>query len=1706
MRKLLLGLFLVFTCSQIFAQPYGNEWIKNDQKYFKIKIGQAGIYRIDYTSLIPAATEMKLSLSTVNPKKWQMFYKGVEIPIYVSGENDNVFNNYDFIEFYATTNDASLDKELYKDERHLANHRFSMVTDTAYYYLTFLPSSSSQTARHLQNYQNNNFNSLQKELFFMHENYSQYTNSYNYGKGLDLSGSEASDPLYKEAEGWTGTYFGSGTNYSSFLASVQSRFLYTGGSAPDPIFNYTAVGASDNIKVSQQDHRFKVYISQDNFGFTEIHDTTYDGYKVIRKTMSVQPSQLGNFSTYFKFEGQFISGVTYQANSVSNVSLYYPRKFDLDGNSSFKFNIETNVSEKLIEWDNYTSTRSNPIVYDLTNNLRIRAQKNTSTSVRFILPGNNNTSECYLHDSLETRFLLASNVSPAISYEVIASTDELEYLKFDPTTEINKNKLILLTHTKFMGNYASDYLQLKNATSITPNEMVSIQQIYEHFSYGVPHPIAIRRYIRYLKENGDTTLKFLFLVGRGYQTNLLRVYGHNKNIIPSIGVPASDNMFATNINGSGITPVVAIGRLTVDRAYEFGGYVSKLIEYESNANEFWRKKMLHLAGGDNGNQADYIKSRLDFAGSIVTQCPFGGKINTFTKSSVGITEPFLKQKAIENVNDGVELITFLGHGSVAVTDIDIGDTMEYNNGGKYPIFYFNGCSIGNPCLGPPDQNIKLSGENFMKARNKGAIAFIAQSSLSELSKVENQIVAFYRNVFRDHYTGSYTIGEAVQDMIKSTAADTFEMNLIQSRIIFIQGDPSIRWYQPNLADYSVNDQSLYLYPDNATAVSDSFAVAVVVENLGKCQDDSFNIKIERSYPNNFLVTEHNFKVKSVGYKDTFFLYIKSKDGATAGSNKFVVTINTEQKPQESNYTNNTATLNVLIAGNGVNLISPKRYDIVSHLNNDTIELTAQALNLYDENNLFHFEIDTSHLFNSPWKKADSTLSIVGQLKTWKVKLLGTRDSIVYYWRAKIKLASDNGGGFEERSFIHIFDNEPGWSQSHFPQFYPSTQLSRIELDKNSRRFEFSKTSEKVFVNCYLDKKPNFGIKKGGHGSLSLNPGTDIGIVAILFDKNSLEQIKLPGIFNPTRYYGMDYYENALKVYNFSLHPMWESQFLSWVDSIPDSTYVALCNVGRMGYSSASQQVIDAFDKFGCVLFKEIKTDLTSYAMIGKKGAPLGWAVEDTGHYYDGTGGYIEIEKDLIGKRSTGVITSELIGPTSDWGHLYFYTKPDEVPVTDEFYINLHGISNSGIDSVVLENVLYNDQDLFFVDAKRFPNLYLEGHFIDRDNYTPPQLKHWRITAGEVPEGTLNTSRLNSNSVWRDTFQQGEDFIYNIAYENISKLSFDKNLKYQVMVYNVDTKDTTLNEIKYYSDSLRPSEFFKISTNLQTKTLRGRYAYVVKVNFDQFGKSIIPEVTLSNNSVLRYFYVEEDKINPVLDVTFDGKHIGNGEIVSSNPTILISSKDENKLNWQTDTNGIKIWLKRPNSSVFEPIDFDSANVTFYPATSSYNLAKAEYKPGNLPDGIYTLKVQSNDANGTLSGTTEYLINFTVINQASATNFYPYPNPFTTAMRFVFTLTGSQVPDQINIKIMNIQGIVVKELSIDDLGDIQIGNNITDVVWDGTDQFGDRLSNGVYLYTVSIKLNGEEVTQLESESISSDLNADKANNNLFKRSTGKIVLLR
>jgi hypothetical protein len=234
---------------------------------------------------------------------------------------------------------------------------------------------------------------------------------------------------------------------------------------------------------------------------------------------------------------------------------------------------------------------------------------------------------------------------------------------------------------------------------------------------------------------------------------------------------------------------------------------------------------------------------------------------------------------------------------------------------------------------------------------------------------------------------------------------------------------------------------------------------------------------------------------------------------------------------------------------------------------------------------------------------------------------------------------------------------------------------------------------------------------------------------------------------------------------------------------------------------------------------------------------------------------------------------------------------------------------------------------------------------------------------------------------------------------------------------------------------------------------------------------------------------------LLDVTFDGVHILNNDIVSPKPSILMELTSDNKflaLN-NSDTGNFAVYIRNINSSVAQRVYFGS-QMQFTPAVLPNNRCKVLYTP-ILADGTYELTVQAADRSGNLSATNSYKVDFVVVNKSSITNVLNYPNPFSTSTRFVFTLTGDQIPTYFKIQIITITGKVIREITESELGPIHIGRNITQYAWDGTDQFGSKLANGVYLYRVVTSIDNQSIDHMAT-------NADS----FFIKGWGKMYIIR
>lgn len=406
-------------------------------------------------------------------------------------------------------------------------------------------------------------------------------------------------------------------------------------------------------------------------------------------------------------------------------------------------------------------------------------------------------------------------------------------------------------------------------------------------------------------------------------------------------------------------------------------------------------------------------------------------------------------------------------------------------------------------------------------------------------------------------------------------------------------------------------------------------------------------------------------------------------------------------------------------------------------------------------------------------------------------------------------------------------------------------------------------------------------------------------------------------------------------------------------------------------------------------------------------------------------------------------------------------------------------------------VFAGDTDIHLLNAAQYPFLQLRLNVLDSVTNSPLQLDYWRINYQPFPEVAVDPSAYFTLQN-TDTVAQRVPFKMQVALRNVSAYDFDSvYVKYQITDAN--------NGMHFVYKTEKPilaNDTIHASLSFPTTGFAGLNQMFMEIN--PKGVKHEQEQYHFNNYLLKPFNVTTDNLNPLLDVTFDGIHILNNDIVSAKPEIVIKLNDDSKLVPLDDTSGISVKLTFPDGSIHS-VHYNNSTATFYPADVSQlntkNQAEVIYKPVLLNDGVYTLTVQGYDRGGNAAGNYDYSISFEVINKAMISNVLNYPNPFTTQTHFVFTLTGSVVPEFMKIQIMNISGKVVKEIFMNELGPLHIGRNITDYVWDGTDQYGDNLANGVYLYRVVTRLDGKNLDEYGT-------NTDQ----YFKEGLGKMVLAR
>lgn len=310
--------------------------------------------------------------------------------------------------------------------------------------------------------------------------------------------------------------------------------------------------------------------------------------------------------------------------------------------------------------------------------------------------------------------------------------------------------------------------------------------------------------------------------------------------------------------------------------------------------------------------------------------------------------------------------------------------------------------------------------------------------------------------------------------------------------------------------------------------------------------------------------------------------------------------------------------------------------------------------------------------------------------------------------------------------------------------------------------------------------------------------------------------------------------------------------------------------------------------------------------------------------------------------------------------------------------------------------------------------------------------------------------------------------------------------------NVNSDGATSNLFTQRMPPLAAGSQGQVTFELNTEELASATQLQLQLNPDQ---DQLEKVTF-NNDLVRNFSFNRDEIDPLIDVYFDGSRIQNGDLVSSQPTILVEIRDENQFLLLNDTAMYQLSISYPDGTS-ELLSYQDERIEFLPATTTTdNKASVIFQPTLSLDGRYELRIQARDRSNNNSGRLDLVKEFEVINEQRVANVFNYPNPFTTSTQFVYTLTGNSPPAQLRVQIMTVSGRVVRDIDLAAEEVLKIGTHRTQFTWNGTDEYGDNLANGVYLYRIIS--SDDEGVELKHH--------DNGTDQFFANKMGKMVILR
>lgn len=204
----------------------------------------------------------------------------------------------------------------------------------------------------------------------------------------------------------------------------------------------------------------------------------------------------------------------------------------------------------------------------------------------------------------------------------------------------------------------------------------------------------------------------------------------------------------------------------------------------------------------------------------------------------------------------------------------------------------------------------------------------------------------------------------------------------------------------------------------------------------------------------------------------------------------------------------------------------------------------------------------------------------------------------------------------------------------------------------------------------------------------------------------------------------------------------------------------------------------------------------------------------------------------------------------------------------------------------------------------------------------------------------------------------------------------------------------------------------------------------------------------------------DEEGPKVQLFINDEDWISGGITSPNPSLFALVEDESGINTVGSGIGheISAVLDENTDQVYNLNDYYTAE------SGSYQKGSVNFPLRDLPLGEHTLRIRVWDvANNASEDTTVFIVSDDAI--MALDRVLTAPNPLTNGeTRFMIGHNQDGQDLEVKIEIVSMTGQLVRTLTS---AFNASGNNFADLSWDGTDSRGNQLSNGVYVYKVTIQ---------------------------------------